>query len=104
MHNIDCQELLNLDTPEALVLSILCDFGGMGESEVLLYIVKRLKELTDDDSHKFGKFMLMLETLSSNRNLQKKLKEAEDMLKEIELEKLPSYEIGFEHGIKSGKL
>ena len=48
--------------------------------------------------------MMTLETLSSNRNLQTKLKEAEDMLKKIELEKLPSYEIGFEHGRIQEKL
>jgi len=53
MHDIECQKLLELDTPEALVFSILCDFGGRSESEVLLYIVKRLKELIDDNTHKF---------------------------------------------------
>jgi len=28
MHDIDCESLIELDTPDALVLSILCDFKG----------------------------------------------------------------------------
>ena len=28
MHDIDCESLIKLDTPDALVLSILCDFKG----------------------------------------------------------------------------
>lgn len=83
MHTIDCKELIALDTPDALVLSILCDFKGKDELEILLHITKRLSELTVDDEHKLGKYMLMLETLSDNRNLKAKLKEAEQMLREI---------------------
>ena len=96
MHNIDCDELLKLDTPDALVLSILCDFKGKDELEILKYILKRLVELSADDEYKLSKYMLMLETLSDNRDLQTKLKEAEEMLREIRYEKLPSYEIAME--------
>ncbi|RLA73117.1 MAG: hypothetical protein DRG78_22960 [Epsilonproteobacteria bacterium] len=102
MHTIDCKELIALDTPDALVLSILCDFKGKDELEILLHITKRLSELTVDDEHKLGKYMLMLETLSDNRNLKAKLKEAEQMLREINYENLPSYEIGMEKGIERG--
>ena len=102
MHDIECQKLLELDTPEALVLSILCDFRGRDELELLVYIIKRLKELVNEDEHRFSKYMLILETLSTNRDLETTVKEAEEMLKNIELEKLPSYEIGFEQGIKDG--
>ncbi len=96
MHQIDCQKLIELDTPEALVLSILCDFGDKDELDLLIYIIKRLKELTNNDLHRFGKYMLMIETLSSSRDLESKVKEAEEMLRTVELEKLPSYEIGYE--------
>jgi len=102
MHDIDCEEFLKMDTPDALVLSILCDFKGKDELELLLYITKRLEELTKDDEHRLGKYMLILETLSTNRDLKDKLKEAEEMLREIKMEDLPSYEIGMERGLSKG--
>ncbi len=102
MHKIDCEKFIKMDTPDALVLSILCDFKGRDELNLLLYITKRLEELVNDSSE-LGKYMLMLETLSENRDLKEKLKEAEEMLREIKFEDLPSYEIGFERGIKKGK-
>ena len=102
MHKIDCEEFIKLDTPEALVLSILCDFKGKNELDMLIYITKRLEELTKDSDYKLGKYMLILETLSTNRDLQNKLKEAEEMLRDIKYEELPSYEIGMERGIARG--
>lgn len=104
MHQIDCQEFIKLDTPDALVLSILCDFKGRDELSVLIYITKRLEELTKDNEHRLGKYMLILETLSTNRNLKDKLKEAEEMLRDIRYEDLPSYEIGMERGMERGIL
>ena len=102
MHKIDCEEFIRLDTPEALVLSILCDFKGKDELDMLIYITRRLEELTKDSDYKLGKYMLILETLSTNRDLQNKLKEAEEMLRDIKYEELPSYEIGMERGIERG--
>ncbi len=102
MHTIDCQKFLTMDSPDALVLSILCDFKDRDELDILLYITKRLEELTRDDEHKLGKYMLILETLSTNRDLKDKLKEAEEMLRDIRYEDLPSYEIGMERGISQG--
>jgi len=102
MHKIDCEELLKIDTPDALVLAILCDFKDKDEVEVLGYILKRLLELSQNDSYSLSKYMLILETLSQNRDLQDKLKEASDMLKNIDLEKLPFQELAFERGIERG--
>jgi len=102
MHTIDCNKFLKMDTPDALVLSILCDFKDRDELDILLYITRRLEELTKDDEHRLGKYMLILETLSTNRDLKDKLKEAEEMLREIKYEDLPSYEIGMERGIERG--
>jgi len=48
--------------------------------------------------------MLTLEILSTNRNLKDKLKEVEDMLRDIRYEDLPSYEIGMQRGMQKGKL
>ena len=46
--------------------------------------------------------MLILETLSTNRVLKDKLKETEEMLRDIRYEDLPSYEIGMERGVSQG--
>ena len=35
VETIDCDELIKLDTPDALVLSILCDFKGRDELDIL---------------------------------------------------------------------
>jgi len=102
MHTIDCDELIRLDTPDALVLSILCDFKGRDELEVLLHITKRLTELTKDDEYRLSKYMLMLETLSENRDLKEQLEKAEEMLRDIKMEDLPSYSLGYKSGISQG--
>jgi len=102
MHDIDCEEMLKIDKVEALILAILCDFKGKKERDILLYILKRLKEFSGDSEHKFAEYMLTLEILSTNRDLKEKLKEAEKMLRDVRYEELPSYEIGLEIGIKRG--
>ncbi|MBN2897122.1 MAG: Rpn family recombination-promoting nuclease/putative transposase [Campylobacterales bacterium] len=104
MHTIDCEKFLQMDTPDALVLSILCDFKGKDEFELLMHLTSRLKTLTGDDEHRFGKYMLMMETLSENRDLKEKLKKAEEMLRTITMEQLPSYELGMERGMREGEL
>ncbi len=103
MHTIDCEELIALDTPDALVLSILCDFKGKDELEILIHITSRLAQLTQDDEHRLGKYMLMLETLSDNRNLKDKLEKAEEMLRTVKMENLPSYSLGYKKAIINEK-
>ena len=103
MHTIDCDSLLLLDRPEALVLGVLCDFKERDEKEVLAYIVRRLHELCEDDESRFGNYLLMAEILSENRMLKEELKEVEKMLREVSYKELPSYEIGLEAGMEAGK-
>jgi hypothetical protein len=100
MTNIDCTYFLNLDTPEALVISILCDFKDKNPDDVILHILKRLKSLTD--SNGFRKYVLMLEELSENRDLKENIKKGEKMLTDFDVTKYPSYELGFESGIEQG--
>jgi len=101
MKNIDCDLFLKEDTPDALVLAILCDFKDKNPKDVISYIIERLKYHTKDNLQEFRKYLIMLEELSENRNLQELIKEQE-MLSEIKLEKLPSYEIGYERGEERG--
>jgi len=94
--------MIKLNTPDAIVLSILCDFKDKDEKEILAFLMKKIKELVGEDLNSLRKYMLMLEKLSENRNLKDKLKEVEEMLRVIELEKLPSYELGIERGTERG--
>ena len=96
MHTVDCDELIALNTPDALVLSILCDFKGRDAKEMLFEITKKLKVLTAEDERLFSQKMLMIEVLSGNRNFKEILKEVETMLRNVTLEQLPSYEIAVE--------
>lgn len=102
MRSVDCGMLLAKDTPEALVLAILCDFKGKPEQEIACYIVKRLHELLGNDEKGFRDYLGMLEVLSENRNLQPQIKEAEKMLTKVNVENLPSFQIGLEAGLERG--
>jgi len=102
MHTIDCQKFLSMDSPDALVLAILCDFKDRDEKDVITYIITRLRELTKDNSHQLGKYMLALEELSSSRNLQDTLEEVERMLRDMKIEELPGYKIAHERGEARG--
>jgi len=98
IRNIDCNDLIAEDTPDSLVLSILCDFKARKPRDIVKYVINRILELTKSDENQFRKYMLMLEELSTNRDLLKIVKEEESMLSDFDLTKLPSYEIGIERG------
>lgn len=102
MHNVDCSLLLQQDTPDALVLAILCDFKGQPAQDMVNYIVLRLRELTGDDERGFRNYFEMLETLAENRDLQPNIKEAEQMLTQVDVTKFASYSWGMRDGIKQG--
>jgi predicted transposase YdaD len=102
IRDIDCETLIARDNPDALVMAILCDFGGRPTQAIVNRIVQRLRELTEGDDQRFRRYFDMLEVLSGNRDLKDQVKEAEDMLKEIDRTQLPSYELGLEDGIEKG--
>jgi predicted transposase YdaD len=102
MHGIDCENLLQQDTPEALIFAILADFGAADAREIVQRIVLRLQALTASNETVFRDYFLMLEVLSDNRDLKQILKEAEKMLSHIKYSDLPSYELGWEYGKQEG--
>jgi predicted transposase YdaD len=61
-----------------------------------------LKQITDEDSKSLRKYLDMLEILSDNRDLKTHIKEAEAMLTQVDVERLPSYELGMEKGMEKG--
>ncbi len=102
MRQIDCDALLQQDTPDALVLAILCDFKNRPAKDVVHYIVTRLKALLKDDESGFRRYIDMLEILSENRELQETIKEVEKMLTQVDRRKMPSYQLGMEDGLEEG--
>ena len=100
---IDCNYLLDEDTPDSLVLAVLCDFKDKKPKDVIHYIIQRLAYHTQNKIEEFRKYLLMLEELSTNRDLLQVVKEEEAMLSEFDLTKLPSYEIGLERGEIEGE-
>lgn len=103
MHDVDCQLMIDQGTPDALVLAILCDFKGKSDREVLHFLLYRLRELTAENEIQFREYLSMMEILSTNRDLQKILKEEEKMLSQVKQSDLPSYQIGLEQGLEQGE-
>jgi len=97
---LDCETFLNTDSPDAIVLAILCDFNNKKPIEVSKQILLKLHNLLD--SKEFRRYVLMLEELSELRELKNTIKEAEVGLMTIKWEDLPSYEIGMEKGLYDG--
>lgn len=102
MHAVDGDALLRRDTPDALVLAILCDFGDRPMQAVVDHVIRRLRELLADDEKGFRDYLSMLEILSENRDLQSQMKEAQKVITQIQIEKLPSFELGLERGLAQG--
>ena len=102
MHTVDCQKLIAMDDPDALVLAILCDFKDRPEQEVVHYILKRLKELNGDNESRYREYLKMIEILSTNRKLEKLIEKEEKMLTQVDQSKLPSYRIGMQQGMQQG--
>nr|VFK49890.1 MAG: Predicted transposase YdaD [Candidatus Kentron sp. TC] len=102
MREIDCQRLLKQDTPEALVLAILCDFADRDPQMVVNHIYGRLQALLGDDPKRFREYVHMLHVLSVNRNLRKHIEEANKMLTQVDLERMPFYESIMEQGMERG--
>nr|VFK41055.1 MAG: Predicted transposase YdaD [Candidatus Kentron sp. SD]VFK46814.1 MAG: Predicted transposase YdaD [Candidatus Kentron sp. SD] len=104
MRALGCEYLVKKDTPEALVLSILCDFGDRDPQEVVDYIYTRLQELLGDNLKRLRECIDMLHILSANRDLDKQIEETEKMLTRIDMTRIPSYRIGMEKGMERGRL
>ncbi len=104
MHLLDCERFMEADTPDALVMAILCDFRGQDERVVAGRIIRRIVELTGQDDTRLRKYLLMLETLSENRQLERLIQQLEQkMLTEMTYEKLPSYHLGERKGMQKGR-
>nr|VFJ73171.1 MAG: hypothetical protein BECKFW1821C_GA0114237_10469 [Candidatus Kentron sp. FW] len=104
MRTVDCEYLIKKDTPEALILAILCDFKDRDPQEVVDYIYTRLRELVGDNTKRLRECIHMLHILSVNRDLDRQIEEAEKMLTQIDMTRIPSYRLGMEKGMEKGEI
>lgn len=102
MRTIDCERLMAIDKPDALVLAILCDFKGRSPELVVNSILRRLFELLRGQDKQFRDYLKMLEILSENRHLEAIVERGEQMLTQVNEENLPSFRIGLRRGIERG--
>jgi len=102
MHSIDYQDLLNQNTPDAIVLAILGDFKHDSKREAVQEIVLKLHQQLASQPQRFREYLSMLEILSENRNLKMHIKEVEKMITQFNIENFPSYELGMERGLEKG--
>jgi hypothetical protein len=93
---------MNLDTPDGIVLAILCDFKDKNKNLIVENIIRKLHHLVEDEKE-YRKYFSMLEELSTLRDLKEVIKESEMRLSDITYKDLPSYEIGWEQGVREGR-
>jgi predicted transposase YdaD len=103
MHKLDCESLLRQDKPEALVFAILCDFGPQSSRQIVKRILQGLQDLTGGNEAAFRDYLLMLEILSSNRDLKQIVQEEENMLSQVKYSDLPSFGLGMQQGLEQGR-
>ncbi|MBU2572229.1 MAG: hypothetical protein KJ725_19805 [Gammaproteobacteria bacterium] len=101
MRSIGYRVLFDQGTPEALVLSILCDFQGESATQIVRHILQKLEALIGTNDKARREYLEMLEILADNRQLNIDIQEAYEML-QINIERLPSYVKGMEKGIEKG--
>jgi predicted transposase YdaD len=101
VREISCEELLYHAHPSAVALSILCDFEGKNKQMIVNTILKRIKELTLDDDREYQNYLEKVTILSTNRDLEKNVKEGAEMLT-VDIEKIPFYQDGLKKGIQKG--
>ena len=97
--DIPCESFLYSDDSSAIVLAMLCDFEGKDKQMVVNTILKRLRELNDEDEYR--NYLRMVNVYSSNRDLEEEVEKGIEMLT-IDIEKTPFYKIGEKRGIERG--
>jgi predicted transposase YdaD len=101
MRTIDCQTLLQQDSPDAWVLAVLADFKTYPARDIVQDILARLMQRLHDQPPRLREYVSMLEILASNRDLNLNISEEFEMLR-IDFEKLPTYQMGWKKGMERG--
>ncbi len=96
---IPCKSFLESNDPSAIVLAMLCDFEGKDKQLVVNTILRKIKELNDEQGYR--NYLKMVNIFSSNRGLEKEVEKGVEMLT-VDIEKTPFYRIGIEKGMQKG--
>jgi predicted transposase/invertase (TIGR01784 family) len=100
-HQKNYRDFLSRNTPDAVVMAILCDFDGDKKRDVVHEVLRNLIKLTQGNHQQLREYIGMLEILATNRNLNLDIQQEYEML-HVEIEKLPSFVMGLEKGIEQG--
>jgi predicted transposase/invertase (TIGR01784 family) len=84
-----------------IIFAILCDFKDKNPKIIIEQILKKIYKIIKTENE-LNKYLLILEEISTLRNLKETFKEVEMRYSDIRFEDLPSYEIGLEAGIQRG--
>ena len=101
VRQLDSEDFLRSENPDALVLAILCDMGEREPDAVVTHIVSELRRLHGSKIDNLNDSLLKLENLAGNRNLQNLVKEKYKMI--VDIERLASYQEGLERGQLQGR-
>ncbi|KWT86079.1 hypothetical protein [Candidatus Magnetominusculus xianensis] len=103
MRDVDCKKFLYSDTPEEVILSILCNYQKKGVKIFIREILDRLRELVPEETLR-GKYIRQVEVLSQLRDLQGKVcEEAEAMALVYDLERDVRFRQGRQRGMLEGE-
>ncbi len=104
MNSIDYELFVNSDTPEEIILAILCNFKKENKTTVIRKIISCLERKTKN-KRKLEKCIFQLEILSNLRNLQAEIiTEINAMSIGYDVKKDLRYLQGEEQGIEQGEL
>jgi len=101
MHDMDYQFFINQDSPDAIIMALLCDMEDRDSKTAIHEIIAKLIALTHDDSKRLREYLSMLEILAGNRNINLDIQQEFEML-QVEIERLPSFIMGEEKGMEKG--
>jgi hypothetical protein len=102
LRDLDSEDFLRLEVPDAWILAILCDFGDRTPRQIAHDILSRLAERLGDNLARLREYVDMLDILASNRDLNLDIYEELKMLN-IDVEKLATYRLGMEKGEALGQ-
>jgi predicted transposase/invertase (TIGR01784 family) len=106
IQELDCDRFINSHDSDMVIMAILCNLKDKDKNKVINTIIQRLNDINRDDNNSFKNSLLKLEILSELRNLEDIVKQEELKVleKNISVERLPSYMIGYEDGELKGEL
>jgi hypothetical protein len=104
IRSFNYEDFLKSDTPEEVILAILCNFKNTSPQKVIEKVLNKLQELLKGEN-RFGKYLKQLEVLSKLRDLQEEtVKQTSIMPIVYDLKTDIRYVQGRDNGVEQNKL